>query len=447
MTPEEMNQNPEEMIPAIDGDVVDMDIQEDPEFADQDIAEEEEDLEDVGVDIKDPEAAPAEEVAEEKKTPKKRAPRKKKVEEPKEEAEEEEAEPEEKSAIELERERKAKNAARRKANREHTEQLAENQAFFAGLSALQEAQRTRSILRGEVMSVEHIPLNIPGSPMEYAVMMCIMFRDRYKVLIPFEEFYRDSPIDMATVNLKTKEGCEMYRRRQRQMAEKLYGATVEFIVTNVEFGVERGDYSIAGSRKQALEILETRNFIGLRGAGPIYQAGDEVEGRIISVGNYALRVDVQGVDTILPLRDVTYRYTTNLASEYKVNDPIKVQIDEVKLRKTDGRVVMKINAKAAELRAAKRAQEDGLIRLGAITVGVITSIRPSRTQANKIVIHAYLPYFKMPAVIKAIDPKAMYVQPRAGDQMNLSVSGFSEHGFVFTTCHGYHNASVLFGRG
>ncbi len=364
-------------------------------------------------------------------------------------AEEPEKEPEgaAPTARELERSRRESNISRKEREAERIAHTSENQKFYAGISGLQEAQRRKKIMRGEVAAVE--ALSAAGTGVEAQrkiVMLSIMVEGRFKVMIPFEEFFRDNPIDMDTVDLKSPEGLVSFNRRQRQLAEKMWGATVDFLVTNV-IVKSPNDYSIAGSRRQALEILEKRNYISADGGAPYISIGDTRPATILSVGQYNLFTNVGGVDVSIPLRDITYRYVTNLASEFRVGEALTVEIMNVKQRPRDGRVELEVNAKAAELREAKERQKSGIISEGTVTLGIITSIRQSRTKANKIVIHAYLPYFNMPAVVRAMDPSALSIAPQAGDEMRLRVIGFAESGFVLTVCHGFHNASRIFGRG
>lgn len=350
-------------------------------------------------------------------------------------------------AKELDQGRRKQNVGRRDSEKERGERLEHNQKFYAGISSLQEAVKTRRIMSGVVAAIETLSAN--GTALgarRNVTMLSVILEGQYKVMIPFEEFFRDNPIDMSTIDTSTNDGIDILNRRQRQMAEKMYGAVIDFVVTHVQMSSPT-DYVIAGSRKQALEVQEARNFIGGRGMQPNFKVGDSVPAHIISVGAYSLRVNVCGVDTSIPLRDVTFRFVTNLATMYQVGDMLTVDIMKVDRRPSDGRIELGVSARGAELKAAKARQEAGLITEGTVTVGQITSIRPSRTKPNTIVIHAYLPYFQMPAVVRAMDPKMLSMQPKAGDQLRLRVTGFSEQGFVLTTCHGYHNAPALFGRG
>lgn len=344
------------------------------------------------------------------------------------------------------RQRREDTMARRAAEQDRAERVSRNQKYFGAISSFQTAMREKRILHGEVGFIQTMSATGAATEGREVLMIGLMVEDAYQVLIPFEEFYRDNPIQMSTVDLTTARGRSDFLRRQRQMAEKLYGADVDFIVTNVIMGDGPEDALVSGSRKQALEIQEMRNFFPSRGGDPIIKEGSICDATIISVGQYTLFANVQGVDTIIPLRDLTHAYTTDLHDKYNVDDTIEVEVTGIFKRPADGHIELTVSAKNAELKDAKRRQRNGAIQEGAITVGTIVSIRPSRRFPDKIVIHAYLPYFHMPAVVRAMDPSALALAPQAGDKMRLRVTGFTKDGFVTTTCHGFHNISKLKNR-
>lgn len=314
-----------------------------------------------------------------------------------------------------------------------------HQKFWGAISAFQEAARRHQILKGIVSSVERLSADGSASNAQTVVMIGLIVNGDFKVLVPFEEFFRDNPIDMDTVSLTTKQGRDDYFRRQRQMAEKMYGAEVDFCVTEV-IANSVDEYYITGSRKSALEIMEARNYLPIRSGAPAIVAGDICQAKILSVGQYSLWVTVEGVDLSIPLRDLTYQYTTNLNDRYTVGDTIDVEITEISTRASDGHILLVASAKGAELDEAKRRQRAKMLSVGASTTGTITSIRQSKRFPDKIIIHAWLDHYKMPAVVRAMDPAAISFVPQAGDSLRLSVFGFTESGFVQVTCHGSQNA-------
>ena len=117
-------------------------------------------------------------------------------------------------------------ARRRRAER--SESVRAYQEFLIGLSSLTVAAKNHSIVNGLVSHIEQrndVDSEVP------CVMIIALVEGRYKVSIPFDEFYQKNPIDMATVNMETKAGREEYVNRCATMAAKLYSLNVPMVIT------------------------------------------------------------------------------------------------------------------------------------------------------------------------------------------------------------------------
>lgn len=353
----------------------------------------------------------------------------------------------EQKAVQLDRERRTQNIERLRREREREARLQENQRFLTGIKAVQESQRRKRICQGTIGAV--VTKTADGSPagddaQEFAVILQVQMENGFIVDIPFSEFFRDNPIDMSSVDLDSITGRQIFNRRQRQMAEKMYGAVVPFVVTDVFFD-SSDDYRIMGSRREALLIMEKSNFFPVRGMEPRIKKGDFYEATIISVGFYTVFLNVGGVDATIPVRNMTFRYVRNMADYYKVGQKVLVEISDIETNK-QGNVVLELSAKSVELRMAKKRQETQRIDMGTLTLATITSVRKSNTRENAVVINAYIPFYDMPAIVQGMDPRAMEYSPMAGDQIRVSVTGFNDRGFLLVRFHGNHDASTLMMR-
>ena len=342
-------------------------------------------------------------------------------------------------------------AAMRQREEAREERRTDREQFFAGWSALNTAMKTRRIVNGTVAGVEEI--NLAGTEREKesrTVALAVIIGGIYKVIIPFDEIYRDDPIDRSTVNLETNAGRDSLVARQKQMAEKLFGISIPFLITfmakndNAQYAQD-GDYSIGGSRKQAIEIIEKANYEPRRGADAIITEGSYTGAYITAIGHFSVSVNVGGIDTQIPLRNLTFRYVNELqtAGLYKVGDTINVCVSSVKKR-ADGAHVIVVNAKGAELEAAKKNK--GILPIGTRVIGVLTSVRPSRTYPNRIVMTAYLSGYAIPALVRAMPPDAIGHLPQSGDEVRLTIEGFNDAGFALATCRGFNGAAGLFNR-
>ena len=101
-----------------------------------------------------------------------------------------------------------------------------------------------------------------------------LFENRYKVIIPFQELYRENPINMSLYhNFKTlnKDGevdensvydeklLAEYNRRENNIIERLYGYITPFIVVDIEEGDSADERVILGSRKRAIRHFSRAN--------------------------------------------------------------------------------------------------------------------------------------------------------------------------------------------
>ena len=354
----------------------------------------------------------------------------------------------EQRAVDLDHKRRAENLERLRREREREARLQENQQFLAAIRAAQESMRRKRICQGTIGAIVTVtPDGRPAddSAKEYMVIIQVQMENEFLVNIPFNEFFRDNPIDMSTVDLESTTGRQIYNRRQRQMAEKMYGATVPFVITDVFFD-NAESYQILGSRREALLIMEKKNFYPVRsGMEPRIKVGDLYEATIISVGFYTVFLNVGGVDATIPIRSMTFRYVKNMADYYKVGQKVLVEIIEISNNK-QGNIVLKLSAKTVELKIAKKRQATSNITVGTLCLATITSIRKSQTRENEIVINAYIPFYKMPAIVQGMDPKAMEYMPMAGDQIRVSITGYNDYGFLLVKFHGNQDASTLIMR-
>lgn len=345
----------------------------------------------------------------------------------------------------LEVDRRRSNIDRLMRERERAEAKARSEAILGKLSALQQARVSHRIMEGVIGAVRMVPLDETASEDQMAVMLSVMV-NQIRVDIPFHEFFRDPPIDMSTVDLTSAYGRRMYIQRQRQMAEKMYGAKIPFVITNVIVDKEPTESKVSGSRREALRMMERRNFYPSQGREPLFQEGQFVNANIVSVGVHNIYLNVGGVDATIPLRDMTYRYVQNLVDYYKVSDgTVKVMIRNISKDENDN-IKLTLSAKAVELYDAHRRQEMGVVKVGDSMLGTITSIRLSSIHPNQIVINAYIPFLDMPAIIRGLDPSTLTSMPQAGDTIRISVTGWNNHGFVLANCRGFHDSVTLLNR-
>ena len=324
------------------------------------------------------------------------------------------------------------------------------QQFLAGWAGLQSAMRRETIMYGTVASIEEKPLGETSSAyLKTGIFLTIIHNKTYKILIPFQALYRRFPVDMHTVDLNSEEGVRSFILRQRAMAEKLYGVTIPFVIDYMDANRvdPEADYAIGASRAKALEIFEKANYEpGPDGNVAVTEGSFVTDARIISVSDWSIQCNVKGVDTIIPVRNLTYRYiskTTDISDLFKVGDTISVQVLQIS-KGSDGIHDIEVSAKPVELIKAKASSL--AIREGEMTYGTVTTIADSRNNPGQVVISLYLDMYDRPAYSNEFPASKLGFYPQPGDKVRVTVRQIFDSGMIRVSCRQTHGPMDLFNR-
>lgn len=333
---------------------------------------------------------------------------------------------------------------------EREQRNATRQQFLAGWAGLQSAMRREHIMYGMVSGVDEKPLKDTASEyLHTGIFVTIVHNDTYKILIPFQNLYRRFPVDMRTVDLYSEEGIRSFILRQRAMAEKLYGLNIPFVIDYMYANriSPNEDYAINASRAKALEIYERANYEpGPDGHAQVEEGTFVNDATIVAVSDWSIQVNVRGVDTTIPVRDLTYRYisrTTDISSLYEVGKKISVQVMRIE-KGDDGIHNIEVSGKPPELIRAKSSPL--AVREGEMTVGTVTNIVNSRTLPGRVKINMYLDYYDRPAVSNEFPASRMGFYPQPGDRVRVTVREIYESGMIRVSCRQTHGAMDLFNR-
>ena len=324
------------------------------------------------------------------------------------------------------------------------------QQFLAGWAGLQSAMRREHIMYGVVSSIDEMPLKDTASEyLHTGIFVTIIHNNTYKILIPFQNLYRRFPVDMRTVDLYSEEGVRSFILRQRAMAEKLYGLSIPFVIDYMDADriSPNEDYAISASRAKALEIYERANYEPSPDGHAQVEEGTFVnDATVVAVSDWSVQVNVRGVDTTIPVRDLTYRYisrTTDISSLYEVGQKISVQVMRIE-KGDDGIRTIEVSGKPPELVRAKSSPL--AVREGEMTVGTVTNIVNSRTLPGRVKINMYLDYYNRPAVSNEFPASRMGFYPQPGDRVRVTVREIYESGMLRVSCRQTHGAMDLFHR-
>lgn len=173
---------------------------------------------------------------------------------------------------------------------------------------LTESLKTDKILTGTVQGVER------GYDGQYD-SAAVVYHGVFKVIIPAE--------DMV-------EPPEDYRGQDPEDAfhyllTKRLGAEVDFIVNRIFY-----DECIAyASRIDAMKEKRKKYYFGGERNGNLIDAGVNAEARVVSVIRAGIFVDLFGVETYIPLRELSYQRMMDAASSFQSGQRILVKVLEV----------------------------------------------------------------------------------------------------------------------
>lgn len=171
---------------------------------------------------------------------------------------------------------------------------------------LVESLKSHRILTGTIQGVERSEEN---PDLSYAVV----YHGDFKVVIPAEETV-EPPTDFRD----RSPGDVMH-----YLVTKRLGAEIDFIVKGVE--PEAG--IAAASRLEAMAAKRREYYYGTDRAGNnLLYEGICAEARVVSVIRAGIFVDIFGVETYIPLRELSYQRWMDAASHYQAGQRVLVKI-------------------------------------------------------------------------------------------------------------------------
>lgn len=290
------------------------------------------------------------------------------------------------------------------------------------------------ILSGKITGVRNLNDRV------YAV---VMFGGIYLVLIPFQSFYVNNPINMSAANAATTAGQIELRQRQTAMLEKHYGYETPFIITRMERG-EGGAYVILGSRSAALNRRAHENFTPSENGEVVMRPGDIVPAVVTSVAEHSIAVNVGGVDTRIRVSDLTFRYVPSgekILENYSVGQTIPVMILES--QKTEkGHWTCRVSRRRVEMEEAK-VRHHLFAAPGDLTSAIVTG-KYFRQDNGRAYLRLYLDAYDIPAATNNVPKRPNGEYPAIGESYRVSFQEYNEEtGVTYVNLRGYHGPARL----
>ena len=171
---------------------------------------------------------------------------------------------------------------------------------------LVESMKTKRILTGTIQGVER-PSDNPSRS------LAVLYHGDFKIMIPAEE---------------AVEPPEDFRGRMPEdvlhyMLTKRLGAEVDYIIKGID-----GKAGIAAaSRLEAMAAKRKEYYFGTdREGNNLLYEGICAEGRVVSVIRAGIFVDLFGVETYIPLRELSYQRMMDASSSFQPGQRILVKI-------------------------------------------------------------------------------------------------------------------------
>jgi len=171
---------------------------------------------------------------------------------------------------------------------------------------LVESMKTRKVLTGTIQGVERSEEN-------QNLSFAVIYHGEFKVIIPAEETV-EPPADFRD----RLPGDVMH-----YLVTKRLGAEVDFIVK----GVDPKSGIAAASRLEAMAAKRREYYFGTdRDGNNLLYEGISAEARIVSVIRAGIFVDLFGVETYIPLRELSYQRWVDAGNHYQAGQRVLVKI-------------------------------------------------------------------------------------------------------------------------
>ncbi len=182
---------------------------------------------------------------------------------------------------------------------------------------LVESLKSNVLLSGTVQGVEQSSNN------QYS--LAVIYHGEFKILIPANEFMEE-PEDTHDQPIETVLNYMLTRRM---------GAEVDYIIK----GIDANERIAVASRLEAMRIKRRQYYFATdRDGNNIIHSGINAEARVVSVIRAGIFVDLFGLETYIPLKELSYQRLLDAASQFQTGQRILVKILEVERKNHEVRV-------------------------------------------------------------------------------------------------------------
>lgn len=192
-----------------------------------------------------------------------------------------------------------------------------------------------AMLKNELVTGRFIEMDNSSRGIEYTT--CIVRYKTQNIIVPIGEMGIDFDNPQERGNYSTNDW-----ERRTQIANSMLGAEVDVIIK----GSQKDDFGntiYAGSRAEAMRKKRYLYFFSDR---PIFKDHiDEIEVRVISTSVQSIRVEAFGVEKIIKMNELSWKWMLDVREKFSVGDVIWVKVKDLTIDRDNRTVDMTLSHK------------------------------------------------------------------------------------------------------
>ena len=270
----------------------------------------------------------------------------------------------------------------------------------------------KTILMGEVVAIGKRFMRLEGEETGHMQFYVVVMYGEYQVHIPVSMF---TDTDMRTVlelRRQSDETITIEQVTERYLMTRIH-SIVPFVVTDVVPTDEQvNGLIVIGSRIDAMAMLRVRFWYGktadkkndYRNAGDIIYAlaaseSDSIRktrtfepymrcARVITVTRGGIRIELDGAETFIPIRDLSWNQMADARKQYKPGDTVSVMIKSITRKASTPDVDncgVDFTASVKEVGGNPKAKYISMFNTGTLESGEISYVRmPTAANPNAV---------------------------------------------------------------
>ncbi len=228
----------------------------------------------------------------------------------------------------------------------------------------------RSILERQIIGVE------PAGNGRKTPRVYVLVND-FRIAISTREFF-DSNLfsgDLSKVDEDER------NRREFQMASRMMGAYVPFVITDARSGIdpETGEriYAVSGSRREAMRRKRTNYYFG---STPRVQEGATVKARILMSTSKGVLMEVVGQEVLVPVNELSSCKWIDPLYDFVPGSVTYVVVTRLEIDRANQKIDLAVSRRPLDADEAKRSY--AAIREGVRYIGTVISVDQRYVRIN-----------------------------------------------------------------